>query len=67
MCPQFIHVMANGDVWFSISQEFTPVGTIAGTFRVYAGAHTQKLGTLSGNAGSYSVSGATGKRGNEIT
>jgi len=65
--PNFLHVMANGDIWHSIDQDFTPSGTTLAVFRVCPEGKTQKIGTISGNSGSYAVSGATGRRGNDIT
>jgi len=63
--PVFIHIMSTGDVWFSNDSSFTPSGTVLGTYRANSDAKTQKLGTLSGNSGSYSCSGSTGKFGAE--
>jgi hypothetical protein len=58
--------MGNGDVWSSLDPNFTPAGTVLATWRLNSSASTQKLGTLSGNSGSYAASGNTGKYGKEI-
>jgi hypothetical protein len=62
--PVFIHVMSNGDLWFSNNLQDTPVGTVTGTYRVGSDASFQKLGTLSGTFSSSLVAGgANGKQG----
>ncbi len=66
-CPNFLHFQANGDVWFSLDENFVPAGSNLAVFRVFSDAKTQKLGTISGNSGAYACSGGTGRRGNEIT
>ena len=65
--PIFVHVMSTGDVWTSLDPNYVPTGTVLGSFRINSGAATQKIGTLSGNSGSYAVSGATGRWGKELT
>lgn len=67
MHPIFIHIMSTGAIWQSLDPAFTPSGTVLATFRVCSLAATQQIGTLSGNSGSYSCSGSTGKYGKEIT
>lgn len=65
--PLFIHVMSNGDIWVANSEDFTPTGTITGTFRVNSDVTAQKLSTLSGTIGSsLAVTKATGKQGKEV-
>ncbi len=66
MVPLFIHVLSTGDIWASSDHTFTPTGTILATFRVNSLAKSQKIGSLSGNSGSYATSGSTGKYGTEI-
>lgn len=66
MVPIFIHILSNGEVWASVDKSFTPSGTILATYRVASLAKSQKIGTLSGNSGSYAASGHTGKDGAEI-
>ena len=56
MTPIFIHILSTGDVWASSDINFTPTGTILATYRVNALAKSQKIGTLSGNSGSYAAS-----------
>lgn len=66
MVPIFIHIMSTGDIWVSADSSFTPTGTILSTHRVASLAKSQKIGAVSGNSGSYAVSGGTGKNGAEI-
>lgn len=63
--PLFVHILSTGDVWASNDINFTPSGTILATFRLNSDIHSQKLGTISGNSGSYAASGHTGKYGTE--
>jgi hypothetical protein len=66
--PIFLHVMSNGDVWFSNNFSDTPSGTVTATYRVNSDAKFQKLGTLSGTFNSsLAATGATGKNGTEKT
>lgn len=65
--PVFIHVMSNGDIWASCDINFTPTGTVLATFRANSELSSQKLGTVSGNSGSYACSGHVGKYGKEST
>lgn len=65
--PAFIHIMSNGDVWYSIDPNATPTGTVLAAYRVNTSAATQKLGTLTATAGAVTAaSGGTGKYGKEI-
>ena len=68
MVPHFLTIMANGDIWVSLDPNFVPTagGAVLSVHRINGGASTQKIGTVSGNAGSYAVSGGTGKAGKEI-
>ena len=66
MIPQYIHIMTNGDVWISTERADTPTGTVAGVFCINGNAPLTKVTTISGSAGSYTVSGANGKAGREI-
>lgn len=64
--PVFLHVMSNGDLWVSNNIGDTPTGTIVGTYRINSDPKFQKIGTLSGTAGTnLSQTGATGKWGAE--
>jgi hypothetical protein len=62
----FIHVQTNGDVFASIDPHYVPAGTSLAIYRVNSSTASQKLGTLSGNSGSYALSGSTGKQGKEV-
>ena len=65
--PVFIHVMSNGDVWFSNNIADTPSGTVTATYKVNSDAKFQKIGTLSGTFSSNLVAtNTTGKQGKEI-
>jgi hypothetical protein len=65
--PIFIHVMSNGDVWFSNNVSDTPSGVITATYKVGSDAHFQKIGTLSGTfSSSLAATNATGKQGKEL-
>jgi hypothetical protein len=64
--PLFIHVQTNGDVFVSLDPAYVPAGTNAAIFRTNSQPTSQKLGTLSGTAGAYAVSGGTGKYGKEV-
>jgi hypothetical protein len=66
MIPIFTHILSTGDVWVSPDVHFKPSGTILATYRVCSLAKTQKIGTVSGNSGSYAASGHTGNFGTEI-
>jgi hypothetical protein len=66
--PVFITITNLGDIYFSLNPGFAPpTGTVVATYRVYDGAATQKIGTISGNTGAYSASGSTGVYGRELT
>jgi len=60
--PTFIHVLSTGDIWVSPRPELVPTGTILASFRVNSLASLQKIGTLSGNSGSYACSGGTSNK-----
>lgn len=64
--PIFVHVMSNGDIWQSLDSSYIPSGTVLAAFRLNSNAATQKIGTISGNSGTYAVSGSTGRGGKEI-
>lgn len=66
-CPVFVHVTSDGKFWASCDIHYTPPGTILTTMRINPGISSQQIGTLSGNSGSYSISGGTGKWGKELT
>jgi hypothetical protein len=57
MVPIYIYVLSTGDIWVGANKDFTPAGTILATYRVNSLASPQKIGTLSGNSGSYACSG----------
>lgn len=66
--PLFLHVMSDGKLYYTTDVNYTPTGTITGTFRILSDAKTQLLGTLSGTiSSSLAVTGKTGKYGTEIT
>lgn len=65
--PIFLHVMANGDIWASTNVQDTPSGTILATIKFNSDLKFQKLGTISGNSGSYAATGHTGKFGKEVS
>ena len=54
--------MSTGDIWVGTRPESLPTGTILASFRVNSLASAQKIGTLSGNSGSYACSGGTTNR-----
>jgi hypothetical protein len=62
MIPIFLFVMVNGDIWTSVSRDFTPSGTVAAIYRINGAVHSQKLGTISGNNPTYACSGGTSNR-----
>ncbi len=66
MIPLYIFVLSDGSVWATSHSGETPSGTILATYRVSSGTALVKLGTVSGNSGSYAASGNTGKAGTEI-
>lgn len=66
MTPLFIFVLSTGDIYASSQLQEAPSGTVLATYRVNSGTSLVKLGTLSGNSGSYASSGSTGKFGTEI-
>jgi hypothetical protein len=57
MTPFFLYVLSTGDLWIGNDPNSAPAGTILATFRVNPLAKQQKIGTLSGNSGSYACSG----------
>jgi hypothetical protein len=57
--------MSTGDIWVSNNISDTPSGTVLATMRVLDDTKLQKIGTVSGNSGSYACSGHTGKWGSE--
>jgi hypothetical protein len=66
--PFFIHVQANGDLWISNNLDDTVAGsTNAGIFRIYPDGRFQRITTVSGTSPNVACTGATGKRGKEIT
>jgi hypothetical protein len=64
--PVFLHVLVNGDLWISNNLSDTPAGTAAGVFRLLDDCCLTKIGTISGNSPSYSVSGSNGKQGRDL-
>lgn len=65
--PAFIHILSNGDIWFSNDVNFVPKGTILSSHRVNSDASSQKIGTITAVSSAVtSVSGATGRFGKEI-
>jgi hypothetical protein len=66
MIPIFVFVLSDGTIWASSEFRETPTGTILATYRVNSGTSLVKLGTVSGNSGSYAASGSTGKLGSEV-
>ena len=66
--PVFIHVLSTGDIWFSNRKSDTPTGTITATYKVNSDAKFQKIGTLSGTAGSsLTATGSMSKEAAELT
>ena len=57
MTPLFIFVLSTGDIWVGTDPNTVPSGTILATFRTNCLAKLQKIGTISGNSGSYACSG----------
>ena len=57
--PVFLHVMSNGDLWFSNNRDQVPTGTITGTYHINSDAKFQKIGTLSGTISSSLVAGSS--------
>lgn len=66
--PVFLHVMSDGKLYYSNNIDYTPAGTITGTYRILSDAKSQLIGTLSGTiSSSLAAAGKTGKYGTEIT
>lgn len=63
----FLHVLSTGDIWVSNNVNDVPAGTILATAKFNSDLKFQKVCTLSGNSGSYAVSGQNGKSGVEKT
>lgn len=60
--PVFLHVMSDGTLYASNDIQYTPAGTITGTYRFLSDLGSQKIGKLSGTAGTnLTQTGATGK------
>jgi hypothetical protein len=57
MTPIFLFVLSTGDIWVGRDPNSVPTGTVLATFRLNPLASAQKIGTLSGNSGSYACSG----------
>jgi hypothetical protein len=57
MTPHFLFVLSTGDIWVGIDPNVVPAGTILATYRISGLAALQKIGTVSGNSGSYACSG----------
>lgn len=68
-CPIFLHIMANGDMYFCNNRDQVPTGTIAGTYHINSDASFQKIGTLSGVINSSLVAGSShvGLYGKQLT
>jgi hypothetical protein len=64
--PLFVHVQTSGDIFISLDPAYVPAGTSAAIFRTNSQPASQKIGTVSGVAGSYAVSSGTGKYGKEV-
>ena len=65
--PVFLHILSTGEVWASNNINDVPAGTILATAKFNSDLKFQKVCTISGNSGSYSVSGHNGKSGVEKT
>lgn len=66
-CPAFIHIQANGDIWYSNNLTDVAPGTNLALFKVNSDAKFQKIGTITASASAVSsVSGGTGKQGKEF-
>ena len=55
--PLFLFVLSTGDIWVGSDPNAAPTGTILAQFRVGPTPRLQKIGTVSGNSGSYACSG----------
>jgi hypothetical protein len=65
--PVFLHIMSNGDLWFTNDVNKTVPGTLVGAFRINSDASYQKIGTLSGTvSSSLAVTNALGRYGKEL-
>lgn len=65
--PLFFSFTQAGDLFVSLDPNFRPAGNIVSVHRVNSGLKTQLLGTVSGSAGTYAMSGGTGALGKEKT
>lgn len=63
--PMFFTFTQAGDIYVSLDPNFQPAGTVVAVHRLNSSLSTQKIGTLSGSAGAYSMSGGTGPHGKE--
>jgi hypothetical protein len=57
--PVFLHLHPGGQIWVSTSFDDTVAG--ASVYWINPGACLTNLGTITGNSGAYSFTGASGK------